>query len=81
MIQDIADPEWMLGDRLAPAFEAMIDHGLVFDALVRAEHLPALRELAARFPDLEMVLDHGAKPPIQAGGLGTWKTRDLGPGA
>ena len=73
MIQDIDDPEWMLRTELTPAFEAMIDHGLVFDALVRTEHLPALRELAARFPDLVMVLDHGAKPPIAAGDLTAWK--------
>ncbi len=73
MIQDIADPEWMLREDLAPAFETMIDHGLVFDALVLPKHLPALRELAARYPDLAMVLDHGAKPQIAAGDLAGWK--------
>jgi L-fuconolactonase len=73
MIQDIPDSEWMLEERLAPAFESMIDHGLVFDALVLPKHLPALRELIARYPDLHMVLDHGAKPPIRSGDLGEWK--------
>ena len=34
MIQDIQDPDWMLDTGLAPAFESMLDHGLVFDALV-----------------------------------------------
>jgi L-fuconolactonase len=72
MIQDIPDTEWMLEERLAPAFEAMIDHGLVFDALVLPQHLPALLELTARYPDLAMVLDHGAKPPI-SGDLQPWK--------
>jgi L-fuconolactonase len=72
MIQDIADPEWMLRADLEPAFEAMIDHGLVFDALVRPQHLPALRELATRYPELGMVLDHAAKPPL-AGDLADWK--------
>ena len=51
----------------------MIDHGLVFDALVLPRHLPALLELAARYPDLAMVLDHGAKPPIAAGDIEPWK--------
>ena len=51
MIQDIPDTEWMLEEKLAPAFEAMIDHGLVFDALVLPSHLPALIELCARYPD------------------------------
>jgi L-fuconolactonase len=78
MIQDIADTDWMLRDDLAPAFEAMIDHGLVFDALIQPRHLTALRELTARYPDLAMVLDHGAKPPIAAakrgaGDIAEWK--------
>ncbi len=62
MIQDIPDTEWMLEPKLAPAFEAMIDHGLVFDALVLPKHLPALLELAARYPDLR----HGAGSRRQA---------------
>jgi len=73
MIQDIADPDWMLDERLAPAYESMIDHDLVFDALVLPHHLPALRELAARYPELVMVLDHGAKPPLKDGDLTAWK--------
>ena len=73
MIQDIPDVEWMLRADLAPAFEAMIDHGLVFDALVLPKHLSALLELASNYPDLAMVLDHGAKPPLAAGNLDEWK--------
>lgn len=73
MIQDIAETEWMLDGRLTPAFESMIDHDLVFDALVQPRHLPALRELAARHPDLVMVLDHGAKPPLASADIAAWK--------
>jgi L-fuconolactonase len=76
MIQDIPDTGWMLGERLAPAFEAMLDHGLVFDALVKPPHLQALLELTRRYPDLRMVLDHGGKPPIASGDLTAWK-RDV----
>jgi L-fuconolactonase len=73
MIQDIPDTEWMLREELEPAFESMVDHGLVFDALVKPPHLPALLELAGRYPELSMVLDHGAKPPIAAGDVAAWK--------
>jgi L-fuconolactonase len=73
MIQDIPDTEWMLREQLEPAFEAMIDHGLVFDALVKPPHIPALLELAGRYPELAMVLDHGAKPPISGGDVAAWK--------
>ncbi|HUQ09342.1 MAG TPA: amidohydrolase family protein [Steroidobacteraceae bacterium] len=76
MIQDIPDTEWMLRERLEPAFESMIDHGLVFDALVKPPHLPALLELAGRYPELSIVLDHGAKPPIAGGDVSAWK-RDV----
>ena len=74
MIQDIPDTGWMLRPQLEPAFEAMIEHGLVFDALVKPPHLPALLELAGRYPELSMVLDHGAKPPIASGDVAAWKT-------
>jgi L-fuconolactonase len=73
MIQDIPDPDWMLDTGLAPAFEAMLDHGLVFDALVLPKHLSALLELTARYPELAMVLDHGGKPPLAGGDLDAWK--------
>jgi L-fuconolactonase len=73
MIQDIPDPDWMLDTGLAGAFEAMLDHGLVFDALVLPKHLPGLLELTARYPDLPMVLDHGAKPALASGDLDAWK--------
>jgi L-fuconolactonase len=73
MIQDIPDLEWMLRQEFDPVFEAMIDHGLVFDALVKPQHLPALRGLVARYPDLKTVVDHAAKPPLAGGNLAGWK--------
>jgi L-fuconolactonase len=72
MIQDIADDDWMLKPALAPAFEAMIRHDLTFDALVLPRHLPRLRRLLARHPDLRCVIDHGAKPGIARGQLDDW---------
>lgn len=72
MIQDLPDPAWMLRDALTPAFEALIDLDLCFDALVRPEHLPHLEKLLARHPRLRTVVDHGAKPAIGAGGFDAW---------
>lgn len=72
MIQDIPDPEWMLGAALAPAFDAVEARGLAFDALVKPPQLGALRRLLARRPGLRVVVDHGAKPAIGAGPLDQW---------
>lgn len=74
-LQDIPDDDWMLKDELAPVYRAIVDLGLCFDALVLPRHLPNLRRLIERHPDLKVVIDHGAKPPI-GGDLSSWH-RDL----
>ncbi|HKT91353.1 MAG TPA: amidohydrolase family protein, partial [Paraburkholderia sp.] len=45
-----------------------IAHDLAFDALVFTRHAQALVTFLARHPALRVVIDHGAKPPIAAGG-------------
>ncbi|NOD94506.1 amidohydrolase family protein [Ruegeria sp. HKCCD4884] len=72
MIQDIADPLWMLGDALTPAFEAVQQHDLTFDALTLPQHLGPLRQLLERQPDLRVVIDHGSKPLIKDAILDGW---------
>jgi L-fuconolactonase len=73
MIQDIADDDWMLRDELSPAFEAVLRHNLTFDALVLPRHLKNLLTLVERYPDLKVVIDHGAKPSIAHGQLSPWR--------
>ncbi|MDM0070274.1 amidohydrolase family protein [Variovorax sp. J31P207] len=72
MLQDLPDPEWVLGDALLPAWAAMIEQGLVLDLLIRPHQIDAARRLALRHPGLAMVVDHGAKPAIAAGGFEPW---------
>jgi len=72
MIQDIADPDWMLRPALDWAFKALIAHDLAFDALVLPGHLANLRILIDRYPDLRVVIDHGAKPQIRDGAFEPW---------
>jgi L-fuconolactonase len=67
------EPDWILDPAVEPAIETMIRCGLRFDALVRPQHLPALRAFAARHSDLPIVIDHCAKPPIAAGELSPWR--------
>jgi L-fuconolactonase len=74
MLQDIADPNWLLRSDIAPAVNAMIDHGLVFDALIRPQHLKPLLGFIERYPALPIVVDHGAKPEIAAGLREPWRS-------
>ncbi len=48
-------------------------YGMSFDVCARKEQLPAVRELAARCPQVSFVLDHCAKPGIRARELEPWK--------
>ncbi len=64
MLHDLADPEWILQPALAAALNTMVECDLVFDALVKPEHLPHVLQLALAYPRLRVVIDHGAKPDI-----------------
>jgi L-fuconolactonase len=72
MVQDLPDPAWLARAALDPAFEALIDAGLVFDALVTPPHLAALEQCLARHPGLKCVVDHGGKPAIGGSGFEDW---------
>jgi len=76
MIADIPDPNWILGDALTPALEAMLVNGLVFDAHARPDLVSVMTLLTERYPDLQIVLNHGGKPPIESRELDEWR-RDI----
>ena len=78
MVHDIADVDWLARADLAPAIRAMIEHDLVFDALVKPPHLPALRRFIERFPELRIVIDHGAKPDDRPRRRAALARRDAG---
>ena len=72
MIQDIPDDDWMLRRDLDPAFRALIDLDLRFDALTLPRHLKNLLRLLERYPELPTVICHGAKPQIRDRAFEAW---------
>ena len=73
MVQD-REPGWYDLPPLQPGFAAMVEQGLALDALVRVNHLAALKRLARAFPDLRIVINHAAKPAIDsARGFDAWR--------
>jgi len=74
MLQDIAQHDWIMQPELAPALAAIAEEGLVFDALARNNQLRVVDDLAARYPTLSIVLDHGAKPKLgNAASMAAWR--------
>lgn len=76
MWQDIAADDWFLRPQQDAAYRAVVELGLVFDALARVRHLPLMPKLVERHPDLPVVIDHAAKPEISAGNFASWR-RDM----
>jgi L-fuconolactonase len=72
MIQSIEEPGWVLRSEFDQLFRAMIAANLSFDGLVRAHQIGDLVHLAARYPELRIVLDHGGKPDIAGGAFIRW---------
>jgi L-fuconolactonase len=64
MLQDLDDVQWIARAPQPEVIEALVALGLRFDALVKPQHLPALLRFVARWPELPVVIDHAAKPPL-----------------
>ena len=64
MLQDLDDVDWILHPSRSRALSALASHGLVFDALIKPVHMSRIEQLARRYPDLSIVIDHAAKPTI-----------------
>lgn len=71
-VEDEPDDEWLLRPAVLAGLRAVASEGLAYDLLVRAAQLPAAASVAARLPELRLVLDHAAKPPIAAGEWEPW---------
>jgi L-fuconolactonase len=72
MLQDLNDPDWILQPAIQPVLHAMARSGLVLDALIKPVHLPRILALTQVHPDLTVVVDHGAKPLIEATAMSAW---------
>ena len=74
-VHDEPDPAWLTRSEVRRGLAAIAAAGLTYDLLVRARELPAALVLARERPDLRLVIDHLAKPPIRSGDLHEWRDR------
>lgn len=74
MIQDIADPGWMLQPSVKRAFGALSEQGVCFDFLIKPHQLEPTLQILAEFPRLRAVIDHIAKPDIRARQVEPWRS-------
>ena len=72
MLED-EPPSFFQRPSLLEGLRTLTTFGLPFDACIRHHQLPALVALLSQLPELPVVLDHLAKPPVAAGDDGTWE--------
>jgi len=71
-IQDEPGNPFLEQEDLLHGVGLLSEFDLVFDLLVRPQHLPVTCAFVERFPRQRFVLDHIAKPPIAAGEIDSW---------
>lgn len=71
-VHDEADPAWLLRDEVQRGLGELAGAGLAYDLLVRTRELPAALRTARAQPELRLVIDHIAKPPIKDGEVEAW---------
>ncbi len=74
LIHEEPDPDWIIRDEVIAGLSVLASCGLPFDMVaVFPHHLGHIPKLLDRIPDLKIVIDHLAKPPIRSGDIELWK--------
>jgi L-fuconolactonase len=69
-----ADPDWLVRPSVLEGLRVLQGRGLVYEVVaVYPLHLRHVPTLASALPDLTIVIDHLAKPPIASGDYTAWK--------
>jgi|SRR5215472_8102267 len=72
LVESEADDNWLAQESVLKGLRMLSDRGVSYDLLVQTRHLPQVKTVARACPDLLLVIDHMAKPPIQSGQLQPW---------
>lgn len=66
LIHNEPDPDWVIQDRVIEGLRLLEAHHLIFEVVaVFPNHLKHVPLLAEHLPQLQLVIDHLAKPPIR----------------
>jgi L-fuconolactonase len=75
LIHDESDPHWILQSAVLASLALLEQRRLILELpCVYPRHLGDVPELARRFPDLTIVIDHLGKPPVGSDEMAMWAT-------
>jgi L-fuconolactonase len=73
LVHNESDPDWILQDSVIEGLKVLAEFDMVFDFVpVYPTHLQHTPYLCEHVPNLTIVIDHMAKPPIRQKQMGEW---------
>lgn len=78
LVESEPDDDWLVRPAVLNGLRQVAGSGVTYDLLVHTRHLKHVARLADACPDLLMVIDHMAKPPIASREFDSW-FRELKP--
>ena len=72
LVESEANDAWLVQPAVLSGLQKLSDRGLSYDLLVHTRHLKHVPEVAESCPDLALVVDHLAKPPIARKEMKEW---------
>jgi L-fuconolactonase len=76
LISNEPDPRWLLQDSVVESLKLLAAAGLAFDAIpVTAAQFESVLDVAARLPELKIVINHLGRPPLPERGWEPWATQ------
>jgi L-fuconolactonase len=64
--------DWLIQESVLNRLRQLSSHGVSYDLLIHTRHLKYAKTVAERCPELRLVIDHLAKPPIASGKIDEW---------
>ena len=71
-VHDEPDVDWLLRNDVLRGLSELARRDIPYDLLLRPQHLKLVPRIADRVPELPMVIDHIAKPPIATQRMDGW---------
>jgi L-fucono-1,5-lactonase len=72
LVESEPENDWIVQPQVLSGLQRLAAYGLSYDLLVHTHHLQYVPRVADSCPELSLVIDHMAKPPIATSELGTW---------
>jgi L-fuconolactonase len=66
--------DWLVQPAVLEGLQQLASYGMSYDLLVHTRHLQHVTTIAETCPELSLVIDHMAKPPIARGEFEEWAT-------